>query len=63
MSKKQDAQNTEFYLRMAHQFISSAQISAERTGDKELHGQVTKLRADVIDIRKGLAKKLDSHQG
>lgn len=63
MSKRQEVQSTEYYLRQAHAFISNAQVAAEHTGDKELHQEVTKLRQDVITIRKGIAKKLDSHQG
>lgn len=58
MSKKQEARNTAYYLRQAHAFIGNAQTSAEQTGDKNLHQKVTKLRSDIIEIRKELEKNL-----
>ena len=58
MSKKQDARNTAYYLRQAHAFISNAQESAAETGDKNLHQKVTKLRSDLIEVRKELEDKL-----
>lgn len=58
MSKKQNAQHTAFHLRMAHAFISHAQDSAKESGDNNLHQKVTKLRSDIIEIRKDLENKL-----
>lgn len=58
MSKKQDARNTAYYLRQAHAFISNAQESAKLTGDNTLHQKVTKLRSDLIEVRKDLESKL-----
>ena len=63
MSKRMEVQNTEYCLRQAHSLLSNAEIAASHTGDKELHQKVAKLRQDVIDIRKGIAKKLDNHSG
>lgn len=58
MSKKQDAKSVAYYLRQAHAFISNAQDFAEKTGDKALHTKVTKLRSDLIEVRKDLETKL-----
>lgn len=58
MSKKSEARSTAYYLRQAHAFISNAQESAEQTGDKNLHQKVTKLRNDLIEVRKDLETKL-----
>ena len=58
MSKKQDAKSVAYYLRQAHAFISNAQDFAEKTGDPTLHQRVTKLRSDLIEVRKDLEDTL-----
>ena len=58
MSKKQDAKSVAYYLRQAHAFISNAQTFAEQTGDSHLHQKVTKLRSDIIEVRKELEDKI-----
>lgn len=61
--KRENVQNTEYHLRRAHEHLSNAEGWAEKSGDKGLHKRVSKLREDVIETRKDIAKKLDPKQG
>ena len=61
--KKENAQNTEHYLRRAHENLSEAERYSKGTGDKNLIQKVTKLRQDVKETREDLNKKMDNHSG
>lgn len=56
---KKNAQDTEYNLRNAEEYMSEAERSAKGTGDKKLIEKVTQIRKTVTDTRKELNTKLN----